>query len=187
MGGLIVLEGPRGVGKSTIAKEMVRLTNGTYIHHKAGDSTLDIIEKEICDYIDRVENEFIVVDRWWLSEYIYTPFHRRTTTLRYGTGYVVALESVENMFGGLVNDIGPRIILTQDPKITYERWRSKNLINRFQSMLPMSEFSYEARVAEVDAYDMLCPFGWSRWRVQDRTPEETAEHLVRIYFPDYLK
>ena len=184
MANLIVLEGPRGVGKTSIAKELVKkLGPGTqYIHHGYGDSTFEIICDEIRKFQD--SNDTYVIDRWWLSEYIYALLHRRDTTLwspTEGQHFPVDLYLAEIMFGDVVRQMGPTIVLKSEVDWIYERWSKMNWRNRLQAALPFGEFTFAARRAEVNGYNMLAPNQWTSFYPLDRTPEDSANFILNTY------
>ena len=73
---IFILEGPDGVGKTTLAKELVRQTNGKYIHlrYRWPDRIFDYHTAAI-RYAARSDTA-VIIDRWWPSEAVYASCYR---------------------------------------------------------------------------------------------------------------
>lgn len=79
--GLIILEGPDGVGKSTLAQALCDKYQGHYFHAtwtKELEPYMDKYIGEIMHNALRVaEHRVAIVDRCWVSEYIYDAVYRQ--------------------------------------------------------------------------------------------------------------
>lgn len=69
---IILLEGPDGSGKTTLAKEIERLGGATRLH--AGKPGPEPLVDYIAPIADR--DTFYVLDRWHVGELVYGPLHR---------------------------------------------------------------------------------------------------------------
>ena len=73
---IFILEGPDGVGKTTLAKELVRQTGGKYFHlrYRWPDKIFDY-HTAIIRYAARSDVP-VIIDRWWPSEAVYASCYR---------------------------------------------------------------------------------------------------------------
>lgn len=79
---IIVLDGPDGVGKSTLAKEILnQCGGGQYLHltYRWKDK-MDLYHTAAIEWaLKKAQTTWVVVDRWWPSEYIYAAVYRGGT------------------------------------------------------------------------------------------------------------
>ena len=78
MKGIICVEGPDGAGKSTLVNNLLQEFGGTTL--KASAKWLDRMDVYHTALFNRAlelsENELVILDRWWPSEYVYAPIYR---------------------------------------------------------------------------------------------------------------
>tara|TARA_R100001082_G_C4366172_1_gene162072 strand:+ start:7968 stop:8966 length:999 start_codon:yes stop_codon:yes gene_type:complete len=73
---IIILEGPDGAGKTTLAKELVRQTKGIYLHLSyRWPQQIFLYHTAAIRYAARQERP-VIIDRWWPSEAIYATSYR---------------------------------------------------------------------------------------------------------------
>lgn len=74
----IVVEGPDGVGKSTLAQELVRQSGGHYMHltYRFKDRMFDYHWAAFELALKWLEKGPVVLDRWWPSEIVYAAAFR---------------------------------------------------------------------------------------------------------------
>jgi len=74
---IIILEGPDGVGKTTLAEELCGQLDATYLHlgYRWKDNMFDYHTAAI-RFAAR-QNKPVVIDRWWPSEAIYADVYRK--------------------------------------------------------------------------------------------------------------
>jgi len=80
---IIVLEGADGVGKTYLAKELCKILGAKYIHagYKFKDKQFTYhtaIIHEALAYV-RKYNKPVIIDRWWISESVYSEVYRMGT------------------------------------------------------------------------------------------------------------
>lgn len=107
--GIIVLEGPDGAGKTTLAKQLCARYGGLYVHnryHRAADIWayhLASLRWAVRESAERL----VVIDRHWISECVYARVYRSGSAygafaralhrvlLRYGALYVLCAPPIE--------------------------------------------------------------------------------------------
>lgn len=68
---IVIIEGPDGSGKTTLAKKVVELTGAEYIHAKKP------VRHPLVEYTAPLEpGKDYVLDRWHVGEMVYGPIHR---------------------------------------------------------------------------------------------------------------
>ena len=73
---IIILEGPDGAGKTTLAKEIVKQTNGIYLHLSyRWPQKIFLYHTAAIRYAAR-QNRPVIIDRWWPSEAVYATSYR---------------------------------------------------------------------------------------------------------------
>ncbi len=73
---IIILEGPDGAGKTTLARELVKQTKGIYLHLSyRWPQKIFLYHTAAIRYAAR-QNRPIIIDRWWPSEAIYATSYR---------------------------------------------------------------------------------------------------------------
>jgi predicted HAD superfamily Cof-like phosphohydrolase len=81
--GIIVLEGPDGTGKTSIAKMLVEKYGAMYIHHTWSPELEEQMEEYHMSSILKAKKDslsrLVVIDRSWISEFIYADVFRQGT------------------------------------------------------------------------------------------------------------
>lgn len=81
--GIVVLEGTDCSGKSTLAKEICKQFGGSIIHHTWNEELEKNYDKymfnSFIEIIGRSKHELVIVDRAWISEYLYAKVYRNGT------------------------------------------------------------------------------------------------------------
>ena len=98
---LIILEGPDGAGKTTLANALSEKLGGVEIRH-CGPLTqppLDEYVRDLYDYYVRGTGD-IIYDRHYMGELIYGPLYRGKSQIDFPTRY--AIETFLNMCGALL-------------------------------------------------------------------------------------
>jgi len=73
---IIILEGPDGAGKTTLANELVKQTGGIYLHLSyRWPQKIFLYHTAAIRYAAR-QNRPVIIDRWWPSEAIYATAYR---------------------------------------------------------------------------------------------------------------
>lgn len=104
---IIVLEGPDASGKTTLAKKIVELSGGKYLHltYRFKDRMFDYHTAAFELALRWSQTQTVVIDRWWPSEKIYADVFRHGSrwplggrildrvALRYGVTYVFCIPS----------------------------------------------------------------------------------------------
>jgi len=88
MKGIIVLDGPDGVGKTTLAEAFKLLYNAKIIHSSWTPELeihmdkfhIDQVTKAI--YHSQTENRIVILDRLWLSDLCYSEVYRKGTNFK---------------------------------------------------------------------------------------------------------
>lgn len=75
---IFILEGPDGVGKTTLALELQKLTGGRYVHLTYRfRSKIDVYHTATLKLIDILSRKQpVILDRWWVSEIVYADAYR---------------------------------------------------------------------------------------------------------------
>lgn len=78
MRGLIILEGPDGGGKTTLAKTLVRMFKGKYLHmtYRFKEHQFLYHTAMLKHAIDCSVKQLVILDRTWLSESVYADVYR---------------------------------------------------------------------------------------------------------------
>jgi hypothetical protein len=98
---IIVIDGPDGVGKTTLAKELVAKLGGAYIHcgYRFTDK-IDLYHSAALE-LALTHDQPVIMDRWWVSEVVYAKAFRGGTpwpwfqfmldraALKHGVTYVI--------------------------------------------------------------------------------------------------
>jgi len=74
---IFVLDGPDGVGKTTLAKRLAERTSGKYLHltYRWKDK-IHLYHDAAIRYAARLQPQTVVIDRWWPSEAVYAKAYR---------------------------------------------------------------------------------------------------------------
>ena len=92
---IVLIEGPDGAGKTTLAKQIVKLTGATYLH--ADKPT----RHPLVEYTAGIEpGTDYVLDRWHLGEEVYGPIHRGQSGL--SPEQFIAVEQFLDELGAVV-------------------------------------------------------------------------------------
>ena len=78
MRGLIILDGPDGSGKTTLAKEIVRQTGGRYMHltYRFKEKMFTYHLAALHRAVKLSQTQMVVIDRLWMSELAYANAYR---------------------------------------------------------------------------------------------------------------
>lgn len=99
--GIIILEGPDGAGKTTLGREIVRQTDGLYMHLTLKSKMWRYQTAALRWAVRESQHRLVVVDRHWITELIYGKVYRNhshfpiaaramhRTWLRFGALYVL--------------------------------------------------------------------------------------------------
>lgn len=75
---IVVLEGPDGVGKSSLGRALQEYTAGRYIHLTYRfRNKMDLYHRaaiQLCAHL--AQNQPVILDRWWISEILYAEAYR---------------------------------------------------------------------------------------------------------------
>jgi len=82
---IFVLEGPDGVGKTTLGKALVERLNGRYLHltYRYPDNMFGYHRAAIEWCLKKAKNQHVILDRWWPSEVAYAKAYRGGTKCPY--------------------------------------------------------------------------------------------------------
>ena len=108
-GGLVILDGPRGVGKSTLCKTIVdELRDKGYnaVYYKKGapaDDEHNNMQQHLAifSFVARVLNIVVVVDRFVATEYVFANFLNRATAEDIDTYCQDIMQNIDTFFDGL--------------------------------------------------------------------------------------
>lgn len=112
---LIVIEGPEKSGKTTLANRTGLYAQERfdlevrYVHHGVGDSTPEIIMREIAEVVYDTDKLYIF-DRWYLSEYVYSELLDRKRTLD------MSFEDFDKFVHTIVQNVGAYFVIDTDPE-----------------------------------------------------------------------
>ena len=142
---LLILEGPEGAGKSTIAKMVTDVWDTrnppVYVHHVRGDSNPTRIETDLKEAEDNPETLYIF-DRWWPSALVYRPHD--------GHANLLPLDPwlLEQKYGKRADEQGLRYLVTRPVQ--------KLIENRGEDAVDIDP------AHELLMYQMLCSPMWRR-------------------------
>ena len=76
---IIILEGPDGVGKTTLGQHMAKRLNGTYLHlsYRWPNHMFEYHTAAIMWAIRKSHKQPVIIDRWWPSEALYAAEYRK--------------------------------------------------------------------------------------------------------------
>lgn len=78
MKGLIVLDGPDGAGKTTLAKRLCEKYGGRYLHltYRWKSSMFEYHTAALHHALSMSEKQLVIIDRLWMSELVYSTVYR---------------------------------------------------------------------------------------------------------------
>jgi adenylate kinase family enzyme len=183
--GLIVLEGPDGVGKTTLGKYLVEKYDAFYMHcsYHSSINMYSMMRAVISEASRRAETQLVIIDRFWPSEDIYGVIHRKKSSL----GHMArVLDRLVQRLGGIY--------------IVLQPGYSVDMHHRFQELATQRKEMYpdnKKYVKTLDAYKAIS-FGsnpelkytyWEQFRAcglklpltyLDSIGENTTEYLAEI-------
>lgn len=110
---IIILEGPEGAGKSTLAKQLSKQT-GFEIVHRSKPKDEEEKKQMLQHYIDAIkQNKNMIWDRCWYSEMVYGPIMRDAAFIT--TQQMYELETLLAKTGALI------IYCTDVPHLLWKR------------------------------------------------------------------
>ena len=125
---LVVLEGPRNVGKTVIARGLCDKLDENYlvelVHHEYGDTTPEKLSEDLAMAYQE-KNKVFVFDRWYLSEYVYIKIrdeNQYPPTMPLG----LSLDAADWIWGEKADDIGCRVLLMAGERTLLRRIYSDN-------------------------------------------------------------
>lgn len=81
MPGLIIIEGPDGCGKTTLANKLFQKEGGDYVHLTYQENIWDYQTKELWRAIEHCHERLVIVDRHWPSEQVYAKVYRNGSVM----------------------------------------------------------------------------------------------------------
>jgi thymidylate kinase len=173
--GIIVLDGPDGTGKTTLAKELVRKYDARYIHltYRWKNNMFEYNVAAV-DYAARLaeQGHLVIIDRLWMSDNIYdTVFRGRVISphlgryverliLKYSGIYVICLPESSRDYLNHFNELKSSRIEMYDSmeaiyqgysqmwdKVTRERWPHAFRYDMFTDGQNLPE--YATKIAEL--------------------------------------
>jgi thymidylate kinase len=165
---MIVLEGPDGAGKSTLATALSRMTGFAYQHFTAPakGTSFDATCRQSLDRI-RADGKNVIVDRFHLSERVYGPLLRGADTMT---------ETFEQTVWEAVR---PVVVMCLPPyRVAFENWAKRKAANgelvtkseqyeavylayeNLRTTLPILQYDY-TRDRAVDLCERLAIFAFS--------------------------
>ena len=93
--GIIVLDGPDGAGKTTLAKYLQGHYGAKYIDmtYRWKKNQFEYHTAAIHHAIQLSQKQLVVIDRWWMSENIYADVYRKDYTYAH-IGIVLAIDKI---------------------------------------------------------------------------------------------
>jgi hypothetical protein len=144
---IIIIEGPDGAGKTTLAGELVDHFNLRYVHEGPPPQDIDPLEY-YTDLLTSYRDDNIVFDRFALGERVYGPILRGTDRLT---------EEKWKIFRRLMQRFGAFHILCLPPyPVCYNSWSRKDRRELFQDveLFRQSWIAFQDFDAEFDlVYD----------------------------------
>jgi thymidylate kinase len=137
---IIILEGPDGSGKTTLAQKLQDLYNLDY-HHEGPTPNVDSVLQYYIDTFDNItKNDNIVIDRFALGECVYGPTLRGKDQLKLNGWY-----AFQHHLSGLHKAIHQFVCLPPID-VCFKAWKD-NQANEF----------FSSRVHYLESY---CRFSW---------------------------
>lgn len=113
---VIVIDGPDGSGKTTLAKKLADITGYTYAHFSY--PTSDWERKQMVDkYKEMIKRSCVIFDRSWYSEMVYGPIMRGESCV--SRVDMQDLELLLAKYGGII------IYCTDHPEVLWQRATSR--------------------------------------------------------------
>lgn len=118
---MVVLEGPDGAGKSTVAKHLVENWEGpggtTLTHHVANESLHSRVNREVVDELVYGQGMLTVFDRWFPSDFVYPEVQHRSPCL----GGMDNWQEIWKTYGAPISERGLFVLFYEDPEVLAER------------------------------------------------------------------
>lgn len=151
---IILIEGPDGAGKTTLAEKLSKQT-GYVLLHRSYPKTAEEMANMMQEYMQVIKSgKNCIIDRCWYSEMVYGPIMRNETNISYPDMY--ELERAVARVGGIV------IYCTGNRKVLWQRCTERgedyvvdeetfkdiyygysDLMNRVPHLIPVVTYEYK--------------------------------------------
>lgn len=112
--GLIVIDGPDGTGKTTLAEHLCEVYEGEYVHLTyVPEGMWQYQTDALLDAVLKSDDHLVVIDRHWISEQVYAQAYRGGSDMKFGA---------RGMDRVIMKHAGAYIIALDEPGIVEARF-----------------------------------------------------------------